>query len=448
MKKTFIINRKRKNEDNEEKEKEEQEDNKEVNKEIKDSYMTLGDLRKIFRNYVINSKSEKIDKERGINTWVLETPYDIRDKASDEFLNAYSNAKEALFQKKIKKFSFRFKSKKLLQQSSISIDHKHWCKLSEKQINDFKKNQKIQNEKRYVQLKEKQKKRQRKGKNRDYWDKKSTSDKFVNCYVPFKTSWDGNPLRSTEPIPENIDNETKIIQMKDRKYYLVYLQQIEEKPKTHQKDPFISLDPGEKNFLVGYSPTGSVVSIGENEMREGSKLYEQCKKVDELISKRDKLKNDQKVSKNKKRNEIRQLILSIIRQRRRVKDMISDLHRKASKWLCENYQVILLPSFQTSKMVSKLHNKVARGLLTLSHYRFKQLLKAKARVYSDVCVLDVEEEYTSKTCGFCGHVKNKNEQVCDGNRVYKCNVCQSQIDRDLNGARNIWLKYVTEHKIC
>ena len=48
----------------------------------------------------------------------------------------------------------------------------------------------------------------------------------------------------------------------------------------------------------------------------------------------------------------------------------------------------------------------------------------------------VNEYYTSKTCSLCGNYNNKLE----GNKIYNCKNCNSSIDRDINGCRNIYMK--------
>jgi transposase len=49
----------------------------------------------------------------------------------------------------------------------------------------------------------------------------------------------------------------------------------------------------------------------------------------------------------------------------------------------------------------------------------------------------VSEEYTSKTCGGCGSLN-----CVGGSKEYKCE-CGVDIDRDMNGARNILIKSLT-----
>ncbi|WP_156093366.1 zinc ribbon domain-containing protein, partial [Planktothrix serta] len=109
----------------------------------------------------------------------------------------------------------------------------------------------------------------------------------------------------------------------------------------------------------------------------------------------------------------------------------------------ENFDVILLPTFETSQMVSKsrrkLRNKSVRQMLTLSHYEFKQFLKWKAWENHKV-VIDCNEAYTSKTVSWTGEIINK----LGGAKIIKSASTQSKMDRDLNGARGIFLRALVD----
>ena len=124
--------------------------------------------------------------------------------------------------------------------------------------------------------------------------------------------------------------------------------------------------------------------------------------------------------------------------------MGKEIHRKLAAWLCENYRVILIPVFETSRMVAtrgmrKISSKIVRSMLTWSHYAFRQLLKAKAELYPWVRVVECDEAYTSKTCGSCGEI----HATLGGSKVFECKKCAYTADRDLNGARNILLRWLT-----
>ena len=72
----------------------------------------------------------------------------------------------------------------------------------------------------------------------------------------------------------------------------------------------------------------------------------------------------------------------------------------------------------------------------MCHYKFKQYIRTKSEEY-DCKVHDVTEEYTSKTCTYCGHLGDVFVE-----REKHCNNCKKTIDRDINGARNILLKNI------
>ncbi len=125
-----------------------------------------------------------------------------------------------------------------------------------------------------------------------------------------------------------------------------------------------------------------------------------------------------------------------------------------TKWLCANYRVVLLPKFQTSQMVKKpekntwlprrwrkINSTTARGMLTWAHFRFRQRLLAKQREYPQFQVIVCDEAYTSKTCGQCGELHHK----LGGGKIFRCPnpTCGFVSPRDVNGARNITLRYIT-----
>jgi putative transposase len=50
----------------------------------------------------------------------------------------------------------------------------------------------------------------------------------------------------------------------------------------------------------------------------------------------------------------------------------------------------------------------------------------------------VDESYTTKTCGGCGHI---NDAVGSA-KHFTCSNCPYNLDRDIHGARNIWIRTV------
>jgi putative transposase len=171
----------------------------------------------------------------------------------------------------------------------------------------------------------------------------------------------------------------------------------------------IALDPGVRKFLVGYDPTGTVPIIG----REAQvRLIKLLKGVDTLNGRR-KLK-----------------------AWRRIKNLIKELHWKTAKYLVSSYDIILLPDFRISGMLrgKKLGKMTKKLLCMFSFYSFKEKLIWKCSTYGKKLII-VDESYTSRTCGKCGTLSD-----IKGQEVFECHKCGLITDRDINGARNIFLK--------
>ncbi len=88
-------------------------------------------------------------------------------------------------------------------------------------------------------------------------------------------------------------------------------------------------------------------------------------------------------------------------------------------------------------MVSKtqrvIGRKTTRGMLSLSHYKFEQILKWIAEKHGKI-VLDVNESYTSKTNTFTGKLINIGSA-----KTFKYN--GNVYDRDVNAAKGIFIKH-------
>ncbi|CAG8818620.1 14370_t:CDS:2, partial [Gigaspora rosea] len=79
---------------------------------------------------------------------------------------------------------------------------------------------------------------------------------------------------------------------------------------------------------------------------------------------------------------------------KRICCLVHECHHKLTKWLCENYRIIILPEFRTQRMVRR----------------------GQRRIGSKTAEPCVREEYTSKTCGFCGYIHHK----LGGSKVFRC----------------------------
>jgi putative transposase len=160
-------------------------------------------------------------------------------------------------------------------------------------------------------------------------------------------------------------------------------------------------------------------------------------KVNDIISKSikrlDKINNNDIKNKIKKKNE---LMIN-----RKISNRVDDLHWKSIKYLTQNYKTILIGDMSAKDIVKKnssVLNKYQKvACLRTKYYEFTQRLQFKCLI-NNVNYNLINESYTSKVCSSCGSYKKD----LGGAKIYYCKDCQMSIDRDINGARNIYIKSI------
>jgi putative transposase len=246
---------------------------------------------------------------------------------------------------------------------------------------------------------------------------------------------------------------------KFKKYYFLVVHDDKYVDINTERQDIVAIDQGEKIFMYFYS-NNLQGKIGDNMRIKILKKQREIKKYQSIINK----------NKNKSGNKIRNLSKLKVKMNKLyldIKNYVNEIHKKSAKFLCENYKNILLPKFETKPMISKykiteeenrikklskengkqelkklkkivrLSNEVKFVLSMQSHYRFKEYLKHYAKKYRTI-IHDVDESYTSQCCSNCGILS----KVYDNKRIKKCVNCNYKIDRDENGAYNIYLKCV------
>lgn len=245
-----------------------------------------------------------------------------------------------------------------------------------------------------------------------HWNKKNNY--YSELFKPIN-------LKTTEKLPEILNYDTRLVKTPCNKYYLC-IQSKKTLLSENQANNIIFIDPGVKSFLTGYDPSGKIITFGNKKNAKRIAILLHFKRL--LQS---KIKKTQSSSNNKKR-------LALLRINNKIHNLITDLHRKASKWLLENYKYIYLPrlNFHNCKKL----NKKSKSLLSrFRHCDFINLLQRDGNSR----ILEVNESYTSKTCSVCGNQHNnlKNKDL------YECSKCNLKIGRDINASKNIMLRYFT-----
>ena len=192
----------------------------------------------------------------------------------------------------------------------------------------------------------------------------------------------------------------------------------------------IGLDPGLRSFLVGYTGDGRVIEIGNNFQ---SVLRQQLQKIDELRS------SPKSQSKKKKKKKKLHIVIENRKQRAdalslHVINLVKDFHVQTANYLMSNFDVVFLPSFDTSQMVHRqgiLHRISRRIMNAMSFYKFKQWMLYTSTKQKKLLFITTEE-YTTRACGKCNTVG----PPLKGDRMFHCSICQFKIGRDANGALN------------
>ena len=126
----------------------------------------------------------------------------------------------------------------------------------------------------------------------------------------------------------------------------------------------------------------------------------------------------------------------------KINNKVDNLHYKTINNLIANYKTIFIPNFENQEIIKVVKGKKTRSLFSyLKHFSFKERLKQKASK-TGTNVVVCTEEYTSKTCTRCGSLKEIGR--CER---YNCSSCMLNIDRDVNGARNILIKNLCKVQI-
>lgn len=231
-------------------------------------------------------------------------------------------------------------------------------------------------------------------------------------------------LKCSELLPEQLEHDSRLIKSATGKYYLCIPRTIREN--QTKKSRCIFIDPGVNPMMMCYSPEGKIYKIG---CKDAARIYRLNHYLNKIRSKID-------LSKNK--NKVKLLRLAYFRSSETISNIINDFHRKVAKWLASNFDVIFTPKLNFHRM-KKLNKKSKQVLMSLKHCSFVDALKVKTELYNSKTVV-VNESYTSKTCSCCGY---QNEKL-GKSKVFACKDCGKVIDRDINGAINIMLRYFTK----
>jgi transposase len=316
--------------------------------------------------------------------WQREIPYDTRQLAIKQAVNAYSSCVASVQRGNIQHFELKFAKKH--QTTPLFHINDGSCKIVDHKIRLFP-----------TYLKE--------------------------------NPWIRISERTKKLLKVHKQRDCKIMKISG-KYYLIL---TVETPRTNEPKKYdqIALDPGVRTFQTGYSDEGVVLEFGHFHAENIKYLHA---RIDQLQQRR-----ATSISRTTKYH-LKQLHQKL---HDKVKNVVKNLHYETATILVKNFKTIFLPTFQTHSMLTSetLTSTTKRSLQGLSHYQFQQRLIHTAFKHRSKVFL-VDESFTTKTCGQCGKLKE-----VGGDKIYTCSDCHYTCSRDVHAARNILLKTLTEQRV-
>ena len=215
---------------------------------------------------------------------------------------------------------------------------------------------------------------------------------------------------------EKIESDLSIMRKNNRYFILLPIKIIQNDTNKKYYKKIIGIDAGIRTFLTGFSQD-NIIEIGNNLSSTINKRLNSIDKINSVLA------NERK--KRKAEN----------KRYRKIQNQINDLHWKSINYLTNNYDEIIIGKLSTSSVVRNSINKnVKRVALLMRSYVFRERLKYKCS-YKNKKLKIINESYTSKICSSCGHLKTE----INKSKIYNCVNCKSIMDRDYNGAKNIFL---------
>ena len=122
----------------------------------------------------------------------------------------------------------------------------------------------------------------------------------------------------------------------------------------------------------------------------------------------------------------------IARLHARISNIRKDYLHKLSSLLTDSFLAIGMEDLHVKGMLR--NRKLARSIADLGFYEFRRQLTYKSERKGNQLHLADRFYASSKTCSHCGE---KKEELSLSIRMYECEHCGYELDRDLNAARNL-----------
>jgi putative transposase len=220
-------------------------------------------------------------------------------------------------------------------------------------------------------------------------------------------------LKLSCPIHGKMKNLT-ISKTKSGKYF-ASIQVEQEIQEPEYKGNKIGIDLGLKDFAV----------TSDNQKYPASKFFQKSEK--KLAKIQREFSRKQKGSKGQEKARIK-----LARQHEKIANQRQDFLHKLSRQLIEENQLIVIEDLNVKGMVK--NHCLAKSISDVGWSEFVRQLKYKGEWYG--CQVEQIDRFfpSSKRCFHCGYI---NQNLTLNDRTWTCPECKTELDRDVNAAKNI-----------
>jgi len=144
-----------------------------------------------------------------------------------------------------------------------------------------------------------------------------------------------------------------------------------------------------------------------------------------------KRRSKQLSRKEKGSNNAKKAALRLARLHRKVKNLRRDFLHKQTTWLARTKPVIVVEDLNV-KGLSR--GPLSRSVADVGWGTFLRMLEYKAKWYGATLIVVPRSFPSTRLCSSCGHLHGK---IPLSQRVFHCEACGLEMDRDLNAALNL-----------
>ncbi|MUL35198.1 RNA-guided endonuclease InsQ/TnpB family protein [Gloeocapsopsis dulcis] len=177
----------------------------------------------------------------------------------------------------------------------------------------------------------------------------------------------------------------------------------------------------------------SLATLSTGEVFEGAKPYRQ---LEAKLSRLQWLNRHKQIGSANWKKAQRQ----IAKLHQRIANIRSYSLHKLTTYLAKNHGVIVIEDLNVSGLMA--NRKLAKAIADMGFYEFRRQLEYKTKLYGSSLMVVNRFYPSSKTCSQCG---TKKEFLSLQERVFKCEHCSFECNRDLNAAIN--LKNAVSHTV-